>query len=242
MLPAALLLRAAWPGVRAMLHVAVVGVLMHAAYLGGVFASIHHGLPAGVSALIVGLQPALTACVVLPLLGERVSRMQWAGLALGLVGVVLVLYEKLAFEGITLFSVSLSVLALLGITAATLYQKRYCGAIDLRTGTLIQYAAAGVVVGILAFVLETRRIDWTASFIFALSWSVLVLSIVSISLLYWMIRRGEAARIASLFYLVPAVTAVMAAVMFGEALHAIALAGMALVAIGVALVQRGAGR
>jgi drug/metabolite transporter (DMT)-like permease len=239
MVPAALLLRAAWPGARAAAHVAVVGVLMHGAYLGGVFASIHHGLPAGVSALIVGLQPVLTACVVGKLLGERVAAMQWAGLVLGLAGVVLVLYEKLAFEGVTLFATSLSVLALLGITAGTLYQKRFCSAVDLRSGGVIQYLAAGLVVGALALVLETREIVWAAPFVAAISWSVLVLSIVSISLLYWLIRHGAAARIASLFFLVPPVTAVMAAAIFGEALHATALAGMALAAIGVALVQWG---
>lgn len=241
MAPAAFLLRAAWPGPRAAIHVAIVGVLMHGAYLGGVFASIHHGLPAGVSALIVGLQPVLTACVVAPLLGERVAGARWVGLALGFAGVVLVLYEKLAFEGVTLFAAGLSFLALLGITAGTIYQKRFCGAVDLRSGGLIQYLAAGVVVGVTALVFESRAIVWAAPFVAALSWSVLVLSIVSISLLYWLIRHGAAARIASLFFLVPPVTAVMTAVMFGEALHVTALAGIALVAVGVALAQRAQG-
>lgn len=238
MLPAALAWRAPWPDARGIAHVAVVGVLMHGAYLGGVFAAIDHGMPAGLSALIVGLQPLVTACLVGPLFGERVRAMQWAGFVLGLVGVALVLSEKIVFEGVGLASILLSVVALGGITAGTLYQKRFCGAVDLRSGAVIQYAAAAIVAGVFALAFERRGVTWSRDLILAMGWLALVLSVGAVSLLYLLIRRGAAAKVASLFYLVPPFTALFAWALFGEQLGAAALGGMALAAIGVAMVQR----
>ncbi len=239
MLLVSLAVRAPWPRRADVGHIAVVGLLMHGAYLGGVFTSLWHGLPAGLSALIVGLQPLLTAFVVGPRLGEHVSRRQWAGLVLGLAGVTLVLFDKLAFDRATIWAVLLSLLALLGITGGSLYQKRFCAEADLRSGAVIQYAAAGLVMLALAWPLETMQITWSLEFIVAFSWLSLVLSLGAVSLLYLLIRRGAAAKVASLFYLVPPLTALFGWFLFGETLGPLALAGMALAAVGVALVQRG---
>lgn len=231
--------RAPWPAARLWPHVAVVGVTLHGFYLGGVFVSIHWGLPAGVSALIVGVQPLLTATVVGPLLGETVGRRQWAGLWLGLFGVLAVLWEKLAFEGVPLAAVFPSVAALLGITAGTLYQKRFSPNVDLRTGAVIQYVAATAFLLPFALTFETMAIRWSVELAVAMGWLVVVLSVGAVSLLMVLVRRGAAAKVASFFYLVPPCTAVMAWLLFGETLGVLALAGMAVAAAGVALVQRG---
>jgi drug/metabolite transporter (DMT)-like permease len=229
---------ARWPrGKTELMHVAIAGVLLQAVYLGGVFTSISQGVEAGVSALIVGIQPLLTAAVAGPLLGERVTRTQWTGLALGLIGVALVVSDKITGHHGTAFGYALSVLALFGITIGTVYQKRYCPQIDLRTGSAVQFAICAVIFLCFAEIFETMRVTWTSQFVFALTWLCLVLSLGAISLLYILIRRGAAARVASLFYLVPPCTAVMAYVLFGETLSAVALAGMALVVIAVALVN-----
>ena len=240
MLPVSLFAGATWPDPRTAVHVAVVGVLMHGGYLGGVFASIAHGLPAGLSALIVGLQPLLTACIVGPLLGERVRPLQWAGFLCGLVGVTLVLAGKIGFDRASIGAAALSFVALIGITLGTLYQKRFCAGVDLRSGAVIQYAAASVVVLGFALPTETMHIEWTLQFVVALAWLGLVLSLGAVSLLYVLIRRGAAAKTASLFYLVPPFTALFAWLLFDETLQALAMAEMALAAVGVALVQRGA--
>lgn len=220
-------------------HVAVVGIALHGAYLGGVFVSISWGLPAGISALIVGLQPLLTGAAVGRLLGERVEKRQWLGLWLGLAGVLAVLWEKLAFEGIALVAVWPSVVGLIGITAGTLYQKRYCPDVDLAAGGVLQYGAALAVLLPVALFFEPMTVNWSLEFAVALGWLVLVLSVGAVSLLMLLVRQGAAAKVASFFYLVPPVTAVMAWLLFGETLGALALAGMALAALGVALVQKG---
>lgn len=238
--PLAVAARKAWPrGWRPAAHQAVTGTLVHAVYLGGVFWAIDRGLSAGVAALVVGLQPLLTAVAVGPLLGERVTARQWLGLTLGLGGVAMVVGEKLGAAGaVSLDPVALVgvVLALLGITAGTLYQKRFGGGVDLRAATVMQYVAAAAVMGLAALAVETREITWTGEFVFALGWLTLVLSLGAISLLMALIRMGEAARTASLFYLVPPVTAVTAWALFGETLGPLALAGMAVAVAGVALV------
>jgi drug/metabolite transporter (DMT)-like permease len=237
MLPLALAMRASWPRSPAQIgHVALVGVLMQGGYLGGVFCSIHLGMSAGVSALIVGVQPILTAFASAPLFGEKLRARQWSGLVLGFAGVLLVVTGRSALSGITPATLALSLLALLSITAGTLYQKRYCGAVDLRTGSVIQFAAAAVVVLPLALTFETMLVHWSLEFICTLLWLVMVLSIGAISLLYVLIRKGAATRVASLFYLVPPATALMAYAMFGETLSPVAMAGMLMAAAGVALV------
>lgn len=233
----ALAMRATWPRGVQVLHVAVAGILLQAGYLGGVFAAIGIGMTAGLSALIVSLQPILTAFAG-PLVGERVRGRQWLGFVLGLGGVLMVVWNKLALGAITTESLALTVLALLSITAGTLYQKRWCGAQDLRTQSVVQFIAAGLVLLPLSLAFESRPVVWSGEFIFALGWLVVVLSLGAISLLLLLIRRGAATSVSSLMYLVPAVTAVMAWLMFGETLTLLAVAGMAVAVVGVALVVR----
>jgi drug/metabolite transporter (DMT)-like permease len=237
---AAIAFRAPWPATwSAVGHGAVVGVLVHGVYLGGVFAAISRGVPPAVAALIVGLQPLLTAAGAGPFLGERVTGRQWLGLLIGLAGVALVVWEKLSFGPEHLTGAAFAVAALVGITVGTLYQKRHVSGMDLRTGAVVQFAAAVLVMLPAALLFETMTITWTGSFVFALTWLVVVLSLGAMTLLYLMIRRGAAAKVASLFYLVPPVTAVFAFLLFGETLGVLALFGMALAALAVALVTRG---
>ena len=220
------------------LHIAVSGLLVHAVYLGGVFVAIKHGLPAGVTALVVGMQPLLTAFGAGWLLGESVSGRQWAGLALGFVGVGLVVSGKFG-DGAALGPMLIPALvALLGITAGTLYQKRFCAAFDLRTGSVIQFVPTAIVTALAVALFEDFRISWTPAFVFALSWLVLVLSLGAISLLNLLIRSGSAVNVASLFYLTPISTAVIAWAVFGEKLTLTATFGMLLAVGGVYLVAR----
>jgi drug/metabolite transporter (DMT)-like permease len=235
----ALAMGARWPRPNEVGHSLVAGSLVHGLCLGGVFTAISQGVPAGISALILGLQPIVTSALAIGFMGEKVSRLQWVGLALGLVGVLLVLHDRnIVLAGSVLGWVA-SFLSLIGITLGTLYQKRYCGDIDWRTGNLVQYAGAGVLFSLGAFAFETREIQWTGELIFALAWLVLVLSIAAVGLMYWLIRRSPAAGFASLFYLVPAVTAFFAFILFDERLDSISMLGMVTCAGGVALVNRG---
>ena len=236
---AGLALRAPWPATWAEAgRVALVGLLVHGAYLGGVFFAISRGVPAGVAALIVGLQPLLTAVGAGPYLGEKVTRRQWLGLVIGLAGVALVVWTKLSLDVGHLTGLVGTGVALVGITVGTLYQKRHGAGMDLRTGAAIQFAAATGPMLLLAVVFETMVVAWTAEFVFALAWLVIVLSVGAMTLLLVMIRRGQASRVASLFYLVPPVTALIAFFLFGETLGPTALAGMLLAVVGVALVVR----
>lgn len=235
----ALVTRAPWPKSWAEAgRIALAGLLVHGVYLSGVFCAIAKGMPAGVTSLIVGLQPLLTAALSGPLLGERVTARQWGGLLLGLAGVALVVSEKISFDSANLMGMGLVGVALLGITLGTLYQKRHGTAMDLRSGAAIQYAVTAAVLAVLAPMFETMHIQWTGEFVFALLWLSFVLSVGAIFLLYALIRRGAAARVASLFYLVPPVTAVVAWAMFDERLGALALVGMAMAVAGVAMVNR----
>lgn len=238
MLAIALLTRAPWPAQkRDWLHIGVSGVLVHAIYLGGVFTAIKHGLPAGVTALLVGMQPLLTALGAGWLLGERVVLRQWLGLGLGFVGVLLVVAYKFGDAGLgTMLWPALA--ALFGITAGTLYQKRFCPRFDLRSGSVIQFVPTALLTAIAVFLFEGYQVEWTGEFVFALTWLVLVLSIGAISLLNLLIRSGSAVNVASLFYLTPLCTALIAWGLFGETLRPLALFGMALAVSGVYLVGR----
>jgi drug/metabolite transporter (DMT)-like permease len=238
---------ARWPSdARKWAHLAMSGVLVHAVYLGGVFLALSRGLPAGVTSLVVGLQPILTAVGAGVLLGERVSARQWAGLGLGFAGAALVLSGRLGLGGTAetpVAAVVAALFALAGITAGTLYQKRFCPIFDLRTGAVIQFLAAAVVTLPLALATESFRIDWSSrEFLFALLWLVVVLSLGAINLLNLLIRRGTAVNVARLFFLVPPTTTLIAFVAFGETLRGAALAGMALAVAGVYLARAGAER
>ena len=230
--------RAPWPAsVRQVAHVAVSAWLVHGVYLGGVFISIAAGMSAGTSAMLVGLQPILTVFLARAWLGERITRLQWGGLVLGLAGVYLVVRHKVALGGETTALIAVLV-ALVGISVGTLYQRKFCAEVDLRSGAVIQFAACSLLYAPIVAIAEPQPIAYTVPFLFALGWSVIVLSVGAISLLYWLLRHGAVADVARLFYLVPPVTAVMAFALFGEGLDALALAGMVLIAIGVALARR----
>lgn len=238
LLPICWLSRARWPAPRDAVQMGVAGVLMQAGYLGGVFGSLHLGMPAGVSALITGLQPVCTAVLGGLLLGERTGPRQWLGLALGLVGVLLVVGDRIAVERLEFGAVMLSLLALASITLGTVWQKRHGAAVDLRTGAAIQFMAAALVMAPFALALETREVRWTGEFVFAMVWLVLVLSLGAIFLLLFLIRQGAASQVASLFYLVPPTTALMAWPLFGETYTLAAAAGMGLGMLAVWLVIR----
>jgi drug/metabolite transporter (DMT)-like permease len=228
---------ARWPSREGVLDSYVTGVLMHALYLGGVYISIAHGLPAALSALVVGLQPLLTSTIANRLLGERVVARQWAGLALGLAGVYLVVQDKATIGSATPLAWSGAVVGLIAITIGTVYQKRFGTGIDWRSGMFIQYAGAGILFALGAMAFETRTVRWTPEFLFALGWLVFVLSFGAVWLLYFLIRRAAATRVVSLFYLTPPVTALMAWSLFGERLAPLALVGMGVCVVGVFLVN-----
>jgi drug/metabolite transporter (DMT)-like permease len=238
LLAVAMVARAPWPrGARAWVHVATAGLLVQCGYLGGVFSAIHQGMSAGVVALIVGLQPVLTAIAAASVFGERTTYRQWAGLVLGLIGVAMVLSNSLNHGTINAPGLALALLALISMTVGTLYQKRFGATMDFRTGGVIQYAATGIVLLPLAALTESMHVTWSGQFLFALAWLALVLSVGAISLLYFLIKRGKATQVSSLFYLTPPVTAVLAFLFFGETLTPMALVGMAVAVAGVALVR-----
>jgi drug/metabolite transporter (DMT)-like permease len=229
--------RPKWPDVSGVFHSAVAGILVHGFYLGGTAIAIAHSIPAGLSALIPGLQPILTSTIANRWLGERVTPMQWVGLLLGLAGVVLILHNR-PMTGEAGWGWLASGVSLVSITLGTLYQRRYCNAIDWRAGNFVQYVAVTIFFGIGAWLFEDNVVHWTTEFVLALAWLAVVLSIGSIGLLYWLIRRSAATSVASLFYLVPAVTAVMAYALFGERLDTVAMTGMVACAAAVFVVNR----
>ena len=229
--------RPKWPDRVGIAHSAVAGILVHGFYLGGTAIAIAHSIPAGLSALIPGLQPILTSTIANRWLGEKVTPVQWAGLVLGLGGVALILHER-PMTGEAGLGWLASVVSLVSITLGTLYQRRFCSHIDWRAGNLVQYVAVTIFFTAGALLFEDRVVHWTREFVLALSWLAIALSIGSISLLYWLIRHAAATSVASLFYLVPAVTALMAYVLFGEKLDALAIAGMTMCAAAVFVVNR----
>ena len=231
---------ASWPqGVRQWRDVLIAGVLLHGIYLGTVFWSVRNGLPAGISALIVGSQPLLVAFLARPLLGEHVSLRRWAGVATGFVGIALVLGPKIGGAGgYPAATLVASLIGLASISAGTLWQKRSGGGYDLRSGTAVQYVGATGVVLAGSLLIEEMRIDPTPELLIGLAWSIFGLSIGAIGLLLLMLRRGAAVGVSSLMFLVPPVSALMSYALFGETLTAIQLLGMALAALGVAAAAR----
>ena len=230
----ALAMRASWPKGRRAGWSLLVGALVHGVYLGGVFWAVRHGMPAGVAAVIVGLQPLFTAVLAGIWLGEAITARHVAGLLLGLAGVVMVLAPgiDLASSGITPATIAAAVLACLAVTLGTVLQKSRGSSSDLRAGTALQYAGALVPVGIL-MMWETREITWNGELVFALAWLVLVLSLGAVFLLMWLIERGSVAQVSTLFFLVPGVAALMTWAIFGETLGPWQISGIALAAIAV---------
>lgn len=233
-------LGARFPDGRGAMHSIITGSLVHGLYLGGVFWAISQGMPAGLSALIMGLQPLLVALAAGPLLGERVTPQHWAGLGIGLAGVVIVLAPDLGRPGagVDAATVAACLVAVTAISAGTIWQKRFATGTDLVAGTMWQYAGAAALMGIGSLAFETRAYTLTGELVFAMTWLVLVLSIGAIFLLMRLIRDGAVAKVSSLFYLVPGVTAVLGWALFGETLGPVQIAGMAVAACGVAIAAR----
>lgn len=231
--------RPRWPNAAGIGHSVVAGLLVHGFYLSGTAIAIAHSVPAGLSALIPGLQPILTSTLASRFLGDKVTPLQWLGLLVGLGGVLLILHGR-TMTGDAGWGWLASGVSLVSITLGTLYQKRFCSSIDWRAGNLIQFLAVLALFTAGAFAFESRAVTWSLEFTLALVWLAVVLSIGSIGLLYWLIRRRASTQVASLFYLVPAVTAVMAYALFDEKLDAAAIAGMAACAAAVLIVNRSA--
>lgn len=235
-----LIFKPRWPSFEQGKQQMVVGFLVHACYLGGVFAAIKWQMPVGITAIIVGLQPLLTALLSWRWLNEKLRVVQWLGLLLGLIGVVLILVNgQQAGTLVIRFEAIIAVLlALAGISIGTLYQKRFGRGVDLLSGSVYQYLATAIAMAILAFVFEERLIEWNAQLILALGWLVFGLSVSAILLLMLMIREGEAAKVASYFYLVPPVTAIEAWLLFGEELTLIQGGAIGITVLGVYLVLK----
>lgn len=228
---------ACWPDRRGLVHAAIVGCLIHGGYLSGVFWAVRHGLPAGMTALVSGLQPLITTLIAALFLREQVVLRQWLGLLIGFCGVALVVVPKFSFSsgGINPATLSAALTAVLGISIGTVWQKRFAVALDLKAGTSVQYIAAGALTALLSLGFETQTVNWSPELVFAMVWLVLVLSIGAILLLLILIRQGEVSKVASLFYLVPGTAALMAYLLFGETLTLVQIAGMVLTTCGVAL-------
>jgi drug/metabolite transporter (DMT)-like permease len=235
------LVRAPWPVTgRGWRDALISGVLLHGLYLGGVFWSVKHGLPAGIAALIAGLQPLATGLLVGPLLGERVSGRRWAGIAAGFVGAALVVSPKIGgSDGFPPMALAVCLLAMVSITFGTIWQKRTAQSVDLRTNTVIQYMGAAAVTVPIALLTEQGRLEFVPALWIGLIWAVFGLSIGAIGLLLVLIRRGAVAGVAALLYLVPPASALMAFAIFGETLTPIQIVGMGAAAVGVALASRG---
>ncbi len=231
--------RAKWPAtVREVGHILVAGALVYTVYLCAVFVAIDLGVATGTAALIAGLQPILTGALVGRLLGETVTPRQWLGLVLGLIGVAMVVWQKLAIAEGTTAGMAFAVVATLGLTAGAIYQKRFCAAMDLRTGTAIQLAGSALVTLGLALAFETRVVAWTGEFVFALGWLIVVLTVGAYMLLFHLLAIGAASKVASLFYLTPPTTAVMGYFVFGETFGVVALVGMAVAVAGFMMAAR----
>ena len=239
LVPVCILWKAAWPKTLGEIgHVVAAGLMVQSFYLVGVYYGIYLGISTGVVALVVGLQPLLTGALAGMMLAERVTARQWLGLVLGFVGLGLVVADKTTTAGASASAFAITVFGLVSITVGTLYQKRFCATFDIRSSVAIQNIAGVVLMFALAGMFETMTVEWTGEFLFALLWSALGLSLIALMLYYWLMRRGAAAKVTSLIYLSPPVTAIMGWLAFNEILGPAAIAGMAIAAGGVALATR----
>jgi drug/metabolite transporter (DMT)-like permease len=232
-------LRSRWPShLSDYVHIIFCGVLIHGIYLGGVFEAVYRGVPVGVCALILGTQPLITAVLVRPFVGEKVSQRQWLGFIGGALGVALVVTEQLDVFGRDLFGMGLCLMSVVAISIATIYQKRYCSEMDLGSGAFLQFLAAGILMLLLSFLLESGRVEWSGEFLFALTWLVLIVSLGAMTLLWVMVKQNAAVNVASLFFLVPPLALIMMWLFFDETLGLQAIAGMIIIATSVAIITR----
>mgnify|MGYP005644706129 FL=1 len=238
MVPACFVLKTAWPGRSAAVHILIAGFGIQVVYLSGVYYGISLGVSTGVTALVVGLQPLLTGVLAGFVLSEKITRRNWIGLVLGFIGLALIVWDRVASPTDTIWGLGVLIIGLIGITIGTLYQKKYCGPFDIRTGVALQTVLSCIVMLAIAAIFETMKIDWTADFVFAVLWSAIGLSVIASCLYYWLIQRGAAARVTSLIYLSPPTTAIMGWAMFGEIMSWMAIGGMAVAMAGVAMAVR----
>lgn len=240
LLPISLMLRAKWPTPKQAFHAFVTGLLIHGVYLACVFWAIDNGMPAGLAALVMGLQPVMTAFFARGILGERLTRNHLFGFILGLIGICLVLYPRLSGGDFSVTPPQIGVVcaAMLSISFGTVYQKRFAANLDMRAATIWQYLAACLLCAGLSFATETQTIVWSGEFIFALGWLTLVLSIGAIFLLLWLIEHGAVSNIAALFYMIPAVTAVISYLLFDEPITLMQILGIIITATGVLIASR----
>lgn len=235
-------LRAPWPRKpQEIVHIMVAGLLMQGVFSVGVFEAIQLGISPATSALIIALQPILVALGAAPVLGTKIRLPQWCGLLLGLLGVLLVVSHKLTFSHTHMMGLAMSFVGLLGLTAGNLYQKRFCSHMNILSGGMIQSVTTAIVVSVAAFLFESMQVSWTPQFIFALAWMSVVVSIGALSILYLLLRHGEMAQVASLFYLVPVSTAIIAFFVYHEVIDMLGIAGIFTTALGIILVQRSRG-
>lgn len=235
LVPIALIVRASWPSPKQSLHAFISGLMIHGIYLAGVFWAIDDGMPAGLTALVIGLQPVLTAFFAAAILKEAITRNHILGFILGLVGISLVLIPRLsggAFS-VTPSQIGAVLIAVMAISLGTIYQKRFASLLDMRTATIWQYMAAALLCGLLSFLTENQTITWSGEFIFALGWLTLVLSIGAVFLLLYLIEHGAVSNIAALFYLIPAVTAIISYLLFDEPITLLQVVGIIITAAGV---------
>ena len=237
LMPCILWFKAPWPSKSQIVHLAIAGVLIQFGYLAGVWIAIRHGMPVGLTALIVGLQPILTA-VFVSFLAEKITRSQWQGLFLGLLGVFLVLYAQINTTGVNAQTIFFNIIGLLSITVGTIYQKKYCAQFDLRTGSLIQFMTSLGLATIGAYLFETREVEWVLELVGALVWGIVGISIGAMSLLFILIRRGNATKVSSLMYLTPPTTAIMGWILFNEPLTVLVGLGTLLTMLGVLIVNQ----
>jgi len=237
MVPAVLMMKPQWPSWQQTKHIAFAGLLIQFGYLGGVWVAVKLGMPAGLASLIVGLQPVLTG-ILASVLSERVTFRQWLGLILGFLGVAVVLSAKIRLDGLTWISIFSNFFALLSITIGTIYQKKYCPSFDLRTGSVIQFAISALACLIMMYGFETREVQWNVYMIGSLLWGIVPISIGAMSLWFMLLRRGEATKVSSLMYLTPPTTAIMAWILFGEALTIPVILGTIITMIGVLIVNQ----
>ena len=214
--------------IKQIFHSMVTGLLIHGAYLGGVFGAIEQGISAGVTAIVVGLQPLLTAFIAMYLFKESLNKKQWLALGIGVLGIALVVLNQVGLSKVSSSALMCTIIALFGITLGTLYQKRFCQNQPLLPSMLWQYIASLAVFLIISFSQSAPEVNWNNEFIFALLWLIIALSVISILLLLYMIEHGAASKVSSYFYLVPPATAIEAWLLFDETLSIISLFGMAL--------------
>ncbi|MEP7154899.1 MAG: DMT family transporter [Betaproteobacteria bacterium] len=236
LIPLVAWLKPAWPQTQSQwMHIIVAGLLMHAVHLSGSHYAQYLGMPAGIAAVILALQPLATAMIAIAWFGERPRRLQWVGIALGFAGVALIVWHKIDVRAVTAGSLVAVVTGLVALTAGTLYQRRFCPTVDLRSGALIQFAVSLVAILPLAFIFEDAKVQWSWPLLGSIAFLVIFASILGVNALHTLMRRGEATRVTSMMYLPPVFAVAMEYLVFNVVPTALSIAGIVITSVGVAL-------